>query len=190
MMHTFNHHVIVRDFMESLPRLDWVLDLGGGIGDIQANLPGWNKMNIDLWQPELDLCSQNHPEIFTLQYDIRRLRELLPPNSVDMIMCWDVLEHMSREESLQLMEDAEVVAKYGVTWFGPIEKTPTKFGGHVLGVYEKNPLMDHVQCLDMEMFLDRGYEVVLMPGYWDVAPKLDAVAILALKRLPYENPAA
>jgi len=151
------------------------LELGCGDGGMVARLGVLNREGIDLWQPSLDVCNRLYPDVVTRCADVREIGRLYKPRSRDLVCGFDILEHMEYLEAQRVIEAAERIAARGVMWWGPLEDTPRRFPD------EPNPLMQHVRCIDLAEFADRGYELITFPNYWTEEGSIGATAFLAMK---------
>ena len=182
--------------MKTVPLLRWAsmlvsavraesgLELGCGDGGMINELPLVARAGMDLWQPSLDACRQEHPTTATILGDIRELNQYFRPKSVDLVCGFDILEHLHLPDALSVMAQAEDVARKGVLWWGPLEDHPRKFD-------MDNPCMEHVRCIHIEEFEERDYELIVFPKYFRIPNMYVADGFLAFKDMrQYDEPAS
>lgn len=160
-----------------------VVDFGCGDGKILGELLCPIKVGIDRYLPALEECQKNFPNVIVVNCFLQRVYEqrLLLPNSFGLVVGFDILEHLTFFEAQRLMEWAEVVAKKGVVWWGPLERDDIP-----LFVLPKAPTPEHLhkRRIKREELDERGFDVLIFTNCWDgvTGPKL-ADGFLAMKEV-------
>jgi hypothetical protein len=93
-----------------------------------------------------------------VQLDVTKLRDRFEPGSFDCVVALDVIEHLSREDGLRLLESMEQIARKKVVVF-----TPNGF------LYQPpepgNPHQEHISGWTVEEMRAHGYDVIGIAGW-------------------------
>lgn len=89
--------------------------------------------------------------------DVKKLRKYYKPKSFDTVVCIDVIEHLTKNESLKMIEDMERVALKKV-----ILMTPKGYIDQ--GAYDNNPYQVHHSGWETKDLVDLGYKVYGLRG--------------------------
>jgi SAM-dependent methyltransferase len=108
----------VREALKEVPRDATLLDVGTGLGDIpcrareEARRSGVDLTTIGL-DLALELASASRTSVdFSVCADALRLP--FPDNSIDIVMCSQVLHHFARREAAELLREMDRVARVRV----------------------------------------------------------------------------
>jgi ubiquinone/menaquinone biosynthesis C-methylase UbiE len=129
-----------------------ILDVACGCGQWFSVLPfdcEWT--GIDIWLPHL--CQQR----FQARNLVRGTATKLPfhERTFDVVLCIEVLEHLSRDDGPRMLEEAKRVAKRAV-----IVTTPTDpLGRHLQGEINGNPFERHVTATSSRGLVRLGFNV-------------------------------
>ena len=147
---------IVEQLKKDLSGCQSVLDLGCGYNSpVQyANVPF--KVGVDLFDPYLEQSKNKKIHNKYIKADINKVE--FPPKSFDAVMAVDILEHLSKEDGLALLEKMGNWAKTKV-----ILITPNGFLEQ--DSYDQNPLQEHRSGWTVEEFKKEGFKVLGMDGY-------------------------
>jgi SAM-dependent methyltransferase len=105
--------------LDALAGCDSVLDVGCGISGILRELDVPKTTGFDGYQPDLDKAkSQNTHQEYVLG-DARKLADYFQPKEFDACIALDVIEHLTKEDGLKLMQSMEKLAKKTVILFTP-----------------------------------------------------------------------
>ena len=130
-----------------------ILDVGCGKGEPMSsiNRKGWLlAVGADGFEPYLQECRKTGLFHDLVRCDVRYLP--LKPDSFDIVMCMEVLEHLEKEEGESLLASLEVIARKQV-----ILTTPTgKYDQHI---YDGNPRQEHKYIWRPNEMTRLGYEV-------------------------------
>jgi SAM-dependent methyltransferase len=88
-----------------------VLDIGCGRGLIGAPITRTGRyftVGAEIYQPDLREAWKNHTHVAFVRCDIRSLP--FRPGSFDIILCTEVLEHVTKEEGRTLLKNMEEIA--------------------------------------------------------------------------------
>ena len=150
-------NIITRSIDKSAKTL---LDLGCGGGITMGFINKRKKFivtGVDAHQPYLAQCKLRG--IYETLYccDLRALP--FEPKSFDVVMCLQVLEHLKREEGLELLQRMEQIARKQVILDVPIGERPQ-------GAFDDNPFQHHKSSwypIDLKKlgYKIRGYDVAI-----------------------------
>ena len=126
-----------------------VLSLGCGIGQGELGLKNEQLTGVDIWDYSLQFPSQ------FIKYDIRKIKNLFPDNSFDLIMGLDIIEHLTRRQGFKLIRDSETIARKAVVFYTPIKWGDNKQDESCWAY--GNPYNDHKSLWQPEDF--KGYEI-------------------------------
>jgi predicted SAM-dependent methyltransferase len=92
-----------------------------------------------------------------VKHDIRKLREIFVPKSFDLVIALDIIEHITKEEGIELMRQCEEIARKGVCIETPKGYVPQNMDiqGHGGDEWQT-----HRSGWEPEEFESRGYKVV------------------------------
>jgi hypothetical protein len=114
----------------------------------------WKKLTgLDGYQPDLDSAAEKPcvaKELVLKKGDVRKFT-----GKYDVILSFDVLEHMVKEEGIKWLERIEKAAKKRIVLFFPVE--PEDF--HRDNDWPENPLQDHLSHWKGHELKSRGYEI-------------------------------
>jgi SAM-dependent methyltransferase len=138
-----------------------LLDVGCGRGsplagdEVLDRIPV--KVGIDGHEPDLAHSQQFGPYDTYVHGDILSIEDRFGPNSFDVVMALDVIEHLTKDDGWKLLDKLEAVARRRVVVF-----TPNGFLRQ--GEREGNPLQLHRSGWTLMDFEERGYRVVGING--------------------------
>lgn len=115
------------------------------------------SIGVDLFEPALERsrAAGIHDEYRRL--DVRELGAHFEPDSVDVVLALDLIEHLTEAEGFRLLEDMERIARERVVVF-----TPNGFLEQ--GEYGGNPWQVHRSGWSARRMRQLGYEVLGFNG--------------------------
>ena len=134
-----------------------VLDVACGLSLKSQYITADIRVGVDIYRPYLEKIETDVPYA-VVQADIRDLDKYFLPNSFDLVMALDVVEHLEKDDALKLLKDCENIAKQAV-----IIETPKGFipqDMDILGL-EGHEWQTHRSSWEPEEFEERGYNVIL-----------------------------
>lgn len=139
-----------------------VLDVGCGSGSPLAalGLPGLT-IGVDISAADLEIARRARTHAQLVRADVARLADLVRPQSVDAVVCLDVIEHFERAEAERLLAILERIARRRVVVFTPNGFVPQP------GTAE-NPYQEHRCGFRAAELRARGYAVEGSHGLWFV----------------------
>lgn len=154
-----------------------VLTLGCGILETEKHLPYKHLVGVDIYRAYLD-SMKNVENVLPICYDIRNIKDLFINNSFDVVLCLDVIEHLEEFEGLNIIEDAEDLAKKLVIFYTPLEfDTNEKNTANKKLWSYGNKYNLHKSLWTPEVFASRGYEL-----HKDYPSKENPEGFIAIKR--------
>jgi hypothetical protein len=111
-----------------------VLDVACGLSLKSKFLPAKIRVGVDIYDEYFKHIETDVPYV-VVKYDVRKLRDIFVPKSFDIVIGIDILEHLEKEESLELMRQCEEIAKKAVIFettkgFSPQNIDIWGHGGH------------------------------------------------------------
>jgi ubiquinone/menaquinone biosynthesis C-methylase UbiE len=128
-----------------------ILDIACGRGQWVPALPPVEWVGVDIWLPYL------RAQRFQSRNLIRATAVQLPfrSRSFDVVLCLEILEHLSRDDGARMLEEAKRVAKRAV-----IATTPTDpLVRHSQDVINGNPHERHVTFTSSKRLVSLGFNV-------------------------------
>lgn len=132
-----------------------LLDVGSGKGlpvqMLNTHIKFKKTVGVDLFKPYIKEAKNNKIHDEYIVDDVRRIK--FPDQSFDVVICLQVLEHMSKKDALKLLEKMERFAKKQVIVATPI-------GEMYHPAEDNNPLQLHKSAFNPLDFESRGYKVL------------------------------
>lgn len=100
-----------------------------------------------------------------IQHDVKKIREIIPDKSYDLVFCLDIIEHLTRREGKKLIKDAEAIATKAIVFYTPLRWDKNCVSDKTFWAYG-NPHNVHKSLWGPEDF--KGYEI-LKPFPQDVS---------------------
>jgi len=134
--------------------------MGSGASDLAMQLPGipFARLDgVDVHQPYLDIAYFAPWKARTVNLEIGDIREFDRFGQFDLVLAFDVLEHLEKAESLAVLDRIE---KSGIraAVFLPLER---EFRPNVFGAESQ----DHKSLWTESDFSSRGWRTDLLPGF-------------------------
>ena len=87
-----------------------VLDVACGLSLKSQYLNAKQIVGVDLHEPYLNAIDYEG-DYSVLKYDVTKLKEIFLDNSFDVVYALDIIEHLEKEQSLELIEDCKKICK-------------------------------------------------------------------------------
>ncbi|MEM7031275.1 MAG: class I SAM-dependent methyltransferase [Chloroflexota bacterium] len=150
-------NIFEREGMYPTKEIKTVLDIGCGLSFKSQYIKADIRVGVDIYRPYLEKIEADIPYV-AINADALQVGDLFLPQSFDLVLILDIVEHLEKEDALKLMDMAETIAKVAV-----IVETPRGFipqnidiwgwGGHTY--------QTHRSGWEPEDFTERGYQIVL-----------------------------
>lgn len=111
-----------------------ILDVACGLSLKSKYIPAQIRVGVDIYEEYFKHIEADVPYV-VIKYDVRKLNEIFMPKSFDLVIALDVIEHLEKEESLEMIRQCEKIAKLGVVLETPKGYIPQNLdiqghGGH------------------------------------------------------------
>lgn len=133
-----------------------VLDLGCGFNSFIEYCKVPYSVGVDLHEPSIEESKEKNIHTKYINADIRTIE--FEPKSFDAVIALAVIEHMTKEEGLTLMNNMMKWAKKKV-----IITTPNGFMPH--GIIKDNPLQEHLCGWNTGELRELGFKVIGTLGW-------------------------
>ena len=90
-----------------------VLDAACGLSLRSKYIPAQIRVGVDIHEEYFKHIESDVPYV-VLKYDIRKLEEIFMPKSFDIVIALDVVEHIEKGQSLDMIRQLEAIARKAV----------------------------------------------------------------------------
>jgi len=141
----------------ALAGCDSVLDIGCGASPTMRQLGPSRLVGVEGYKPAVEQARQlkTHDEI--IHGDVKALAQLFKPKQFDACVALDVIEHLVKEDGIQLMRDMERIAAKKVIFFTPCGFLPQRHASN-------DDLQEHLSGWEPAEMRDYGYDVIGLLG--------------------------
>jgi hypothetical protein len=136
---------------------DKVLEVGCGKTPNMQWLGVKNSTGIDGYEPYLEVARKEHLHRELILGDVRDLEKYFKPGQFDTVVALDVIEHLTKEDGLRMMQSMEKIASRKVIFFTPNGFLPQHS-------FENNNLQEHLSGWDAKEMQQFGYHVIGLLG--------------------------
>lgn len=133
-----------------------VLDVACGLSLKSKYIPAQIRVGVDIYEPYFQHIQADVPYV-VIKYDIRHLRDIFLPKSFDLVIALDIIEHITKEEGIELMRQCEDIARKGVIFETPKGYIPQNLDIQGHGGHE---WQTHRSGWEPEEFTGHGYKVI------------------------------
>lgn len=137
--------------------IETILDAACGLSLKSKYIPAKIRLGLDIYPEYFKHIEADVPYV-VMKGDIRKLREYFEPKSFDLVLVLDVVEHLVKEESLDMLKQAEEIAKKAVIIETPRGFLPTNMD--ILG-HGGHDVQTHRSGWEPEEFEKLGYKTVV-----------------------------
>ena len=138
-------------------RVKTVLDLGCGLSLKSKFIDAVVRVGLDVYRPFLERIESEVPYV-AINADVMEVDRLFLPESFDLVMACDLVEHLDKQEALRVLDMAEKMARVAV-----IIETPKGFVPQNIDIWGHggHEYQTHRSSWEPDEFEARGYKVVL-----------------------------
>lgn len=163
-----------------------ILDVACGLSLKSKFLKAQIRVGVDIYEPYFEAIESEVPFV-VVKYDVRKISEIFPDKSFDLVIALDIVEHLEKEESLDMIKQCEKIAKRGV-----IIETPKGYVPQNIDILGKggHEWQTHRSGWEPEEFEKMGYQTVLrdykmnnVKRHTDLDVHPDIVLIDAIKKI-------
>ena len=137
--------------------IESVLDVACGIAFKSKYIKADIRVGVDIYEPYFAKIESDVPYI-TIKHDVRKLNEIFTPKSFDVVIATDIIEHLTKEEGLELLLQCEEIARVAVVVETPRGYVPQDID--ILG-YGGHEWQTHRSGWEVQELHDLGYSVRL-----------------------------
>lgn len=136
-----------------------ILDVACGLSLKSKFLPARIRVGVDIHEEYFKHIEADVPYV-TLKLDVRELGRVFQPQSFDLVLALDIIEHLEKAEALALIADCERIARDAVILETPLGYVPQNIDiqGHGGDVWQT-----HRSGWEAEELEGLGYSVVRRP---------------------------
>lgn len=141
-------------------KIETVLDVACGISFKSQYIRNVNiRVGIDIYRPYLENIEieRNVPYVL-INEDIRNIENIFLPKSFDMVLLLDIIEHIDKDEAIELIKKCENIAKVAVVIETPNGYIPQNID--ILG-YGGHEFQTHKCGWDISELNEMGYSTLL-----------------------------
>jgi len=134
-----------------------ILDVACGLSLKSKFIPAQIRVGVDIHERYFEHIEADVPYV-VLKYDVRKLREIFSLDSFDLVIGLDIVEHLEKEEALDMMRQAEEIARKAVVFECPRGFIPQNIDiqGHGADHWQT-----HRSAWEPEEFEAMGYRALL-----------------------------
>lgn len=134
-----------------------ILDVACGLSLKSKFIPAQIRVGVDIYEKYFDHIETDVPYV-VVKYDVRKLNEIFVPNSFDMVIALDIVEHLEKEESMDMIKQCEKIARKAVIFECPRGYVPQNID--ILG-HGGHDVQTHRSEWEPEEFEKMGYETLV-----------------------------
>ena len=134
-----------------------VLDIGCGIAPTMRELAVKHSVGVEGYPPFSEHIRKHNLQDELVECDVRDLSGHFKPNQFDACIALDLIEHLTKEDGLKLIQSVERIAKKRVVFFTPSGFLPQKHSA-------SDDLQAHLSGWDADEMRKLGYKVVGLLG--------------------------
>lgn len=140
-------------------RISTVLDVGCGLSLKSQFIEADIRVGVDAHRPYLEKIDAKVPYV-CISADALHLERLFLPRSFDLVLLLDIVEHLDKPDALELIRQAEIVARRAVVIETPKGFLPQNID--ILGLGGDH-LQTHRCGFESDELAASGYDVVVRP---------------------------
>ena len=166
-----SHNTIISSKMNWLGELcqkyinldDTVLDIGCGIHHTVEGLQFKSYLGCDVWMKYLDVTKQKQNVV---RIDATKDLDRFPDKSYDVVLCLDVLEHVTLGDAEKILEHLKRICRKYTIIFTPSEFTENESAVENAWDLGRCDYQRHRCLLTMEILKGHGFKVSTDNGDW------------------------
>lgn len=111
-----------------------ILDVACGLSLKSKFIPAQIRVGVDIYDTYFDHIETDVPYV-VIKHDVRKLNEIFVPKSFDLVLALDIIEHLKKDEALDMIAQCEKIARKAVILETPKGYVPQNIdilghGGH------------------------------------------------------------
>lgn len=144
-------------FRNALEGCDRVLEVGCGKSNNMRCLGISRSTGIDGFAPYVEEARSKKLHDNVVLGDVRELDKYFKPGQFDAVVALDVIEHLTKEDGLRMMQSMEKIAGHKVIFFTPSGFLPQH-------TFDNNNLQEHLSGWEAREMEQYGYHVIGLLG--------------------------
>jgi len=136
-----------------------VLDVACGLSLKSKYIPAQIRVGVDIFEKYFEHIETDVPYV-VIKHDVRALDEIFLPKSFDIVIAFDIVEHLEKEESLAMMKQMEIIARKAV-----LIETPKGYIPQDLDItgHDAHEFQTHRCGWEIDEFHKLGYKTITRP---------------------------
>lgn len=148
-----------------------VLDVACGLSLKSKFIPTQIRVGVDIYDKYFEHIESEVPYV-VIKYDVRKLNEIFMPKSFDLVIALDIIEHLEKKESLDMIAQCEKLARRAVILETPKGYVPQNIdiqghGGHVYQTHRCGWEVEELEKMGYAVVV-RDYQMSNMKRHTDV----------------------
>lgn len=137
-----------------------ILDVGCGDNSplIHCRKRG-ERTGVDIHEPSIEISKNKNIHDKYICCDVLDIDKHFQPNSVDIVLASDLIEHLPKPQGYELMEKMETIARHKVIIFTPNGLTKQE-------PFDGNEYQRHLSGWDYKEMVAYGYDVIGINGFY------------------------
>jgi SAM-dependent methyltransferase len=141
----------------SLEGCESVLDIGCGTAPTMRELGVKHSVGVEGYPPYSEQIRRENLQDELVECDVRDIAKHFQPRQFDACVALDLIEHLTKEDGLKLIQSMETVAKKRVVFFTPSGFLPQRHAAN-------DDLQAHLSGWDADEMRKLGYQVIGLLG--------------------------
>ena len=161
-----------------------VLDVACGLSLKSKFIDAKIRVGVDIYDEYFNHIESDVPYV-VLKYDVRRLNEIFMPKSFDLVIALDIIEHIEKDEALDMIKQCEEIARKAVVLETPNGYIPQNLdiqghGGHEWQTHRCGWEVKELEDLGYSTVV-RGYKMADIKRHTELKVGTDIQLIDAIK---------
>jgi len=137
--------------------IESILDVACGLSLKSKFIPAKIRVGVDIYEEYFKHIESDKPYV-VLKHDVRKLEKIFQPKSFDLVLALDIIEHLKKSESINMLKQCEKIARKAVIIETPLGFVPQNMD--ILG-YGGHSVQTHRCGWEVEELEKMGYKVVV-----------------------------
>lgn len=103
----------IPSLFSNLPKVESILDVGCGLSLKSKFISAQIRVGVDIY-PEYFKHIESKVPYVVIKYDARKLDEIFMPKSFDLVIAFDIIEHLKKPEAKKMIKMCEKIARKAV----------------------------------------------------------------------------
>jgi SAM-dependent methyltransferase len=142
---------------DALEGCDSVLDIGCGMAPTMRELGVKRTVGVEGYAPYVEVIKREKMQDDLVECDVRDISKHFQPRQFDACVAMDLIEHLSKEDGLKLIQAMETIARKRVVFFTPSGFLPQRHAAN-------DDLQAHLSGWEAEEMRKKGYKVIGLLG--------------------------